>query len=190
MSVSGVVCVHLMIVCPAAMPDFKYGSGSSFGRPMIDPSKTLSVGEVARRSGVSAATVRFYEELGLIASSRTQGNQRRYTREVLRHIAIIKVAQRVGIPLEVIKRHLDKVPRGRPVTAPEWSEMTAAWRRELDERIERLIRLRDELSSCIGCGCLSLQDCPLRNPGDALGVDGAGPRILERGLSSASEEDA
>lgn len=142
--------------------------------------KALTVGEVARRSGVAVSTVHFYEAKGLIKGWRTDGNQRRYAREVLRHIAIIKVAQRTGISLETIGECMAGLPEGRAVSASEWRVLGARWRQELDERIVKLQRLRDELDGCIGCGCLSLSDCPLRNPGDMLGADGAGAVILER----------
>lgn len=147
----------------------------------IEPEKkALTVGEVARRSGVAVSTIHFYEAKGLIRGWRTDGNQRRYARDVLRHIAIIKVAQRTGIPLETIRECLSALPEGRVVSAKEWRVLGARWRQELDERILRLQRLRDELDGCIGCGCLSLTDCPLRNPGDALGEGSAGAVILER----------
>lgn len=151
----------------------------------IEPEKkALTVGEVARRSGVAVSTIHFYESKGLIKGWRTDGNQRRYARDVLRHIAIIKVAQRTGIPLETIKECMAALPEGRVVSAKEWRVLGARWRQELDERIARMQRLRDELDSCIGCGCLSLTDCPLRNPADALGLDGAGAMILERPVAS------
>ncbi len=147
----------------------------------IDPDKkALTVGEVARRSGVAVSTIHFYESKGLIKGWRTDGNQRRYAREVLRHIAIIKVAQRTGIPLETIRENLAALPEGRPISAKEWRVLGAGWRAELDERIARLQRLRDELDTCIGCGCLSLADCPLRNPADTLGADSAGAVFLDR----------
>ena len=146
----------------------------------LDVAKALTVGEVARRSGVAVSTVHFYESKGLIKGWRSEGNQRRYPREVLRHIAVIKVAQRTGIPLETIRESLSGLPEGRALTAAQWKALSARWRDELDERIRKLVRLRDELGGCIGCGCLSLKDCPLRNPGDALGQLGSGPMILNR----------
>jgi MerR family redox-sensitive transcriptional activator SoxR len=139
----------------------------------------LRVGEVAARSGVAISTIRFYEAKGLIKSLRTQGNQRRYPREVLRRVAVIKVAQRVGIPLSIISKTLMSLPKERTPTAKDWGKISAKWRTELEDRIKRLIRLRDELSNCIGCGCLSLDSCPLYNPGDKLSNDGPGPRLLE-----------
>ncbi|MCL7715478.1 redox-sensitive transcriptional activator SoxR [Stenotrophomonas mori] len=148
--------------------------------PSIDFSRLLTVGEVARRSGVAVSTIHFYEAKGLISSTRNEGNQRRFSSVVLRYIAVIKVAQRTGIPLEEIKQALSHFPVGSKLTAAQWRTLSAGWRTSLDERIQILTRLRDELDSCIGCGCLSLNQCPLRNPQDALGADGPGPRILER----------
>lgn len=143
------------------------------------PGGTLSVGEVAKRSGVAVSTLHFYETKGLIRSLRTDGNQRRYPRGVLRRVAVIKVAQRTGMPLASIQEALATLPDSRAPTAEEWGGFSRAWRAELDERIRRLTQLRDQLDCCIGCGCLSLRTCPLRNPGDALGAQGAGPRLLE-----------
>ena len=143
------------------------------------PGGTLSVGEVAKRSGVAVSTLHFYETKGLIRSLRTEGNQRRYPRGILRRVAVIKVAQRTGIPLATIQAALAELPDGRAPTAEEWAALSRAWRAELDERIRRLGQLRDQLDDCIGCGCLSLKTCPLRNPQDALGAQGSGPRLLE-----------
>lgn len=140
----------------------------------------LTVGEVAARSGVPVSTVHFYEAQGLIAGWRSTGNQRRYDRAVLRRIAIIQVAQRAGLSLKAVAEFLAAMPAGRALSAGDWHRLSLAWQALIDERIETLRRLRDELDSCIGCGCLSLADCPLRNPGDRLGRDGAGPRILLR----------
>ncbi|MDP1600522.1 redox-sensitive transcriptional activator SoxR [Phenylobacterium sp.] len=139
----------------------------------------LSVGEVATRSGVPVSTIHFYESKGLIQSWRSAGNQRRYPRGVLRRIAVIKVAQRTGVPLTVIGEALATLPEGRPPTAQDWNRMSAAWKDELDARIARLTKLRDQLDGCIGCGCLSLEACPLRNPRDELAREGAGPRLLD-----------
>jgi MerR family redox-sensitive transcriptional activator SoxR len=146
------------------------------------PGGTLSVGEVAKRSGVAVSTLHFYETKGLIRSLRTDGNQRRYPRGVLRRVAVIKVAQRTGMPLASIQQALATLPDGRAPTAEEWGGFSRTWRAELDERIRRLSQLRDQLDDCIGCGCLSLKTCPLRNPRDALGAQGAGPRLLEPGV--------
>ncbi len=146
----------------------------------IDFNRLLTVGEIAQRSGVPVSTIHFYESKGLIASTRNAGNQRRFAAITLRSIAIIKVAQRTGIPLEEIKQTLGRYPPGKKLTAAQWRAMSSRWRDSLNARIERLTRLRDELDSCIGCGCLSLKDCPLRNPADELGAQGPGARILER----------
>jgi MerR family redox-sensitive transcriptional activator SoxR len=141
--------------------------------------KELSVGEVAARSGVAVSTIHFYEAKGLIRSRRNPGNQRRYPREVLRLVAVIKVAQRIGIPLAMIRDALATLPHGRTPTAEDWRKLSAVWKQGLDERIERMMQLRDSLSGCIGCGCLSLKVCPLRNPKDRLGEQGPGPRLLD-----------
>jgi MerR family transcriptional regulator, redox-sensitive transcriptional activator SoxR len=139
----------------------------------------LSVGQVAARSGVPVSTLHFYESRGLIRSWRTAGNQRRYARDVLRRVAIIKVAQRTGMTLEAIRDAFATLPRDRAPTGADWRRLSAAWRGELDDRIARLERLRDQLDGCIGCGCLSLESCPLRNPADTLGEEGPGARLLE-----------
>lgn len=143
------------------------------------PARELTVGEVARRAGVPVSTLHFYEAQGLIRSRRTAGNQRRYPRSVLRLIAVIKVAQRTGIPLTQIRAKLATLPSHRPLTVADWSALSSAWREDLDERITLLTRLRDQLDSCIGCGCLSISDCPLRNPGDIASKRGPGPRLLD-----------
>jgi MerR family redox-sensitive transcriptional activator SoxR len=139
----------------------------------------LTVGEVARRSGVAVSTVHFYEVKGLISSRRSSGNQRRYARDVLRRIAVIKVAQKLGVPLAAIAEALETLPQQRTPTARDWNRLSAQWRRDLDERIEKLTLLRDQLNDCIGCGCLSLERCRLRNPWDVLSDEGAGPRLLD-----------
>ena len=139
----------------------------------------LTVGEVARRAGVAVSTLHFYETQGLIESWRTSGNQRRYHRSVLRQIAVIRIAQRVGIPLADIRQRLSAVPSGRPITSADWTALSRDWHRDLDQRITLLTRLRDQLDSCIGCGCLSISDCPLRNPDDRAAAFGAGARIAD-----------
>lgn len=139
----------------------------------------LTVGQVAERSGIAVSTLHFYETKGLIASRRNEGNQRRYPREVLRRVAVIKVAQRLGVPLADIAAALATLPQGRTLTAQDWNALSTHWKKDLDERIERLVRLRDQLGQCIGCGCLSLEHCKLRNPLDELSEQGPGPRILE-----------
>ena len=146
---------------------------------VITPPRELTVGEVAARSGVAVSALHFYEAKGLIRSRRNVGNQRRYPRGVLRRVAVIKVAQRIGMPLGLIREALETLPDGRAPTAADWKTLSASWKKGLDERIERMIRLRDNLTGCIGCGCLSLKVCPLRNPMDRLGEQGPGPRLLD-----------
>lgn len=141
--------------------------------------RAMTVGEVAARSGVAVSTLHFYEAEGLITSWRNKGNQRRYAREVLRRVAVIKVAQRTGIPLAEIREALATLPQKRTPTAADWKKLSGRWRERLNERIARLTRLRDQLDGCIGCGCLSLQSCPLRNPWDCLSAEGPGPRLLD-----------
>jgi MerR family redox-sensitive transcriptional activator SoxR len=141
----------------------------------------LSVGEVAARSGVAVSALHFYESKGLIHSTRNAGNQRRYARDVLRRVSLIKVAQRVGIPLAEIREVLDRLPEDGVATQADWTRMSKAWRANLDERLAQLQKLRDQLDSCIGCGCLSVRDCPLRNPMDVLGRQGTGARLLDSG---------
>jgi MerR family transcriptional regulator, redox-sensitive transcriptional activator SoxR len=146
--------------------------------PTGRPRKTLAVGEVARRSGLSISTLHFYETKGLIRSERNNGNHRRYAREVLRRVAVIKVAQRAGIPLAAIRAALASLPNGRTPTAKDWAGLASRWRQDLDARISELSKLRDQLTGCIGCGCLSLRACTLRNPDDALAAEGDGARLL------------
>ena len=134
----------------------------------------LTVGELARRGGVSVSALHFWEREGLIHGWRIAGNQRRYERATLRRVAIIKVAQAVGIPLAEVKARLDALPRGKA----GWARLAADWRGDLDRRIALLTRLRDRLDGCIGCGCLSVDECPLRNPEDRVAAAGAGPRHL------------
>jgi MerR family redox-sensitive transcriptional activator SoxR len=144
-----------------------------------DINKELTVGEVAARSGVAVSAIHFYESKGLITSLRTQGNQRRYRRDVLRRVAVIRVAQRIGISLASIREALAALPEGRTPTVKDWSKLSAKWRSELDDRIAKLSQLRDQLNDCIGCGCLSIEVCKLRNPLDELSEQGPGPRLLD-----------
>ena len=141
-------------------------------------SPTLTVGEVARRSGVAVSTLHFYETKGLISSARSAGNQRRYAREVLRRVAFIRVAQRVGIALADIEAALATLPVSAAPTRADWACLSAGWRAELDERMAQLKKLRDTLDDCIGCGCLSIDRCKLRNPLDTLAENGPGPQRL------------
>ncbi|GIG02880.1 redox-sensitive transcriptional activator SoxR [Catellatospora citrea] len=139
---------------------------------------TLTIGELAARSGVAPSALRFYEERGLIHSTRTSGNQRRYERSELRRVSFIRIAQQVGVSLERIRDALKELPEGRTPTKADWTRLSARWRSELDDRIALMQRLRDTLDECIGCGCLSLQSCRLYNPGDELAAQGSGPRKL------------
>src|SRR5579872_6916653 len=140
--------------------------------------REITVGQLAARSGATVSALHFYEARGLISAHRTAGNQRRYPRAMLRRVAFIRASQRVGIPLAQIKAALDTLPERRTPTARDWARLSAAWCRDLDERISALQDLRDRLTGCNGCGCLSLTDCQLANPDDTLGAAGAGPRRL------------
>ena len=160
--------------------------GTEIEKKLAEFQRPLTVGEVAARAGVAVSTLHFYENEGLISSWRNSGNQRRYAREVLRRVAVIKVAQRTGIPLKEIREALSTLPEKRTPTAGDWKKLSARWRSHLTERIERLTRLRDQLDGCIGCGCLSVESCPLRNAGDRLGKDGPGARLLEIGDAESS----
>lgn len=140
----------------------------------------LTPGEVATRSGVAVSALHFYERNGLITSERTSGGQRRYSRDVLRRLAFIRVSQRVGIPLADIARALATLPEGRTPTRRDWSRLSRTWRDELEARIAQLEALRDTLDECIGCGCLSLRSCALANPADELAERGPGAVRLER----------
>ena len=138
----------------------------------------LTIGETARRTGVAASALRFYETQKLVRSHRGPGNQRRYHRSMLRRISIIKVAQSLGLSLEEISSSLDTLPDKRTPTRRDWEKLSLKWRDQLDARIASLEKLREQLSSCIGCGCLSLKRCALYNPGDRAAARGAGPRYL------------
>lgn len=143
----------------------------------IDKAAPLGVGEVATRSGVAVSTIHFYEQQGLIKGWRTSGNQRRFHRDVLRRIAVIKVAQHLGLPLAAIAEALATLPTERTVTAADWQRLSATWHEELTSRINLLAQLRDQLGECIGCGCLSLEACQLRNPDDRLAGKGPGAHL-------------
>lgn len=140
--------------------------------------EALTIGELSARSGVATSALRYYERLGLIRAGRSGGNQRRYERSELRRVAFIRIAAQVGVPLEEIKAALDSLPDARTPTKADWARLSAMWRRRLDERIRLLEGLRENLTSCIGCGCLSLRHCSLANPQDIAGTTGAGPRYL------------
>jgi MerR family transcriptional regulator, redox-sensitive transcriptional activator SoxR len=145
----------------------------------------LAIGEVARRSGLAPSALRFYESRGLIRSERSPGRQRLYRRHVLRRLAVIRVAQHIGLTLTEIDAALATLPRDRAPRRTEWERLSRGWRKELDQRIATLEGLRDDLTGCIGCGCLSLQRCRLYNPDDAAAALGTGPRYL-LGDSSAA----
>ncbi|KQN57797.1 redox-sensitive transcriptional activator SoxR [Erwinia sp. E602] len=141
--------------------------------------RELTPGDVAQRCGVAVSALHFYESKGLISSHRNAGNQRRYHRDVLRRVAVIKIAQRIGIPLATIGDSLMQYPADKRMSPKEWAVLSQQWRDELDRRIETLTHLRDDLNGCIGCGCLSMQDCPLRNPNDRLSEQGTGAILLD-----------
>jgi len=144
----------------------------------MDRNDLLPIGEVAARSGVAASALRYYESEGLIAAERSPGGRRMFPRHALRRIAFIRVAQRVGLSLDEVAAALSMLPPDRAPTAREWSRISGTWRARIDEQIAALERTRDELTSCIGCGCLSLTRCRLYNPGDGAAALGDGPRFL------------
>lgn len=139
----------------------------------------LTIGDVSRRSGVASSALRFYEERGLIVSERAGSGHRRYHRSVLRRIAFIVYAQRIGLTLAEVGEELAKLPDNRTPTRTDWSRLSRAWQSRIDERIAELERLRAGLTECIGCGCLSLDTCRFANPGDRIGRRGPGPRYWE-----------
>ena len=144
----------------------------------MDGKDLLPIGEVAARSGFSTSALRFYEKEGLLEASRTSGGQRRYPRSVLRRLAFVRAAQNVGLSLDEVRSALATLPAGRAPTRADWERLSRTWRSRLDDQIAGLEALRDGLSSCIGCGCLSLRRCALSNPGDAAGQAGPGARYL------------
>jgi MerR family redox-sensitive transcriptional activator SoxR len=148
---------------------------------MAPISAELTIGELSERSGVPASALRFYERQGLIYSRRTAGNQRRYHRTTLRQVAFIRASQSVGIPLSLIGEVLGFLPAGTPPTREFWVRASQCWREALDDRIARMERLRDRFTWCIGCGCLSFQECALVNPDDRLAGRGPGAHLLDRG---------
>lgn len=141
----------------------------------------LTIGDFAARSGVTTSALRFYESRGMISSQRTSGNQRRYPRSELRRVAFIRTAQIVGLSLEEITAALHELPERRIPTRADWARLSATWHDRLTDRIHMLEKLRDDLTGCIGCGCLSLGVCTLFNKDDRLGEGGSGPRILLEG---------
>jgi MerR family redox-sensitive transcriptional activator SoxR len=141
----------------------------------------LTIGQLAERSGVAPSALRFYEARGLLHSTRTAGNQRRYPQAELRRVAFIRTAQQVGLTLDEVAEALSTLPQNRAPTKADWTRLSRSWRPRLDEQIDRIERLRDKLDSCIGCGCLSLRTCALRNPGDEVAERGPGPVFLQPG---------
>lgn len=140
------------------------------------PTDPLRIGQLARRSGVAASALRYYEERGLIHAERNDSGHRRYARATIRRVAFIVFAQRIGLTLEEIGRELDRLPEDRVPGRSDWAELSAGWRRRIDGRIAELERLRAGLTECIGCGCLSLDRCQLANPADRAGRRGPGAR--------------
>ena len=138
----------------------------------------LTIGQTAARSGVRTSALRYYESLGLITSERTAGDQRRYARETLRRVAVIRAAQLLGLTLREIRVALNELPQGRTPDRHDWQRLSQTWRGSLDQRIADLQALRNRLSGCIGCGCLSLESCVLFNPADQAAAQGAGARFL------------
>ena len=138
----------------------------------------LSVGELAARSGVAVSALHFFERQGLLTSRRTAGNQRRYRRDALRRVAFIRIAQRVGIPLKEVSAILALLPDNRTPNREDWARVSECWQEELDRRMRHLQQLRNDFTGCVGCGCMSIDRCPLINPDDELGRAGPGPRRL------------
>lgn len=147
-------------------------------RAVHGPDEPLTIGEMSRRTGVAPSALHFYESLGLIASTRTAGNQRRYARHMLRRVSLITVAKRLGIPLSDVQDAFADVPLAETPSHADWQRASRRWKRELEKRREGIERLERELTGCIGCGCLSMKACGLLNPDDALGSQGAGPQRL------------
>ena len=140
----------------------------------------LTIGELSARSGVSQSALRFYERQGLISARRTDGNQRRFPGVTLRRVALVGAGKAAGIPLERIRAALDELPDGKTPTKRDWERLSRSWRQEIDERIETLLAIRGRLTTCIGCGCLSLKTCALLNPEDEAGRFGGGAHYLRR----------
>ena len=146
----------------------------------MPPATLLTVGEVSRRSGFAPSALRYYERIGLVATTRTSGGQRRYERSVLRRLAFIRAARNIGLTLDEVAAALNSLPQGRSPTRADWGRLSRGWRRRLDEQIEALQALRDGLDSCIGCGCLSLRRCAISNTADSAALEGPGARYLPR----------
>lgn len=141
-------------------------------------SPEVTIGALSERTGVATSALRFYEAEGLISASRSEGGQRRYSRDVLRRVSFILVAQQVGLTLDEIRTALGSLPDSRTPTQKDWQRLSNSWRPLIDARIAMLERLRDRLGRCIGCGCLSLGICRLLNPDDRVAIRGAGPRFV------------
>ena len=154
--------------------------------------RELTIGELSARSGVSQSALRFYEREGLISARRTGGNQRRYAAVTLRRVALLQAGKAAGIPLERIRTALEALPAGKTPTKRDWERLSRSWARELDERIATLEAIRGRLTTCIGCGCLSLRTCGLLNPGDEASAGGAGAHYfrLPRDAAQPSEPRA
>lgn len=150
----------------------------------------LTIGELASRSGVATSALRFYETKGLIESERTDGNQRRYPRATLRRVALIRAGQEVGLSLAELANALERLPHDKTPTKTDWERLSNSWRSRLDAQIAELMALRDELTDCIGCGCLSLTSCAIFNPGDVASDLGTGPRYLFGDSRAAVTSDA
>jgi MerR family transcriptional regulator, redox-sensitive transcriptional activator SoxR len=144
----------------------------------VERVSSLTIGQLADRSGVAPSAIRFYESRGLVSSERTTGNQRRYAQSTLRRVAFIRTAQRVGLTLDEIGEALATLPESRTPTKADWQRLSRTWRPRLDEQIRRIELLRDRLDGCIGCGCLSLKSCALTNAGDWAAAEGPGPVLL------------
>lgn len=140
--------------------------------------KELTIGEVAQRTGVAVSALHFYERKGLIQSERSAANHRVFPRSIIRRVTIIQVAQKAGITLAEVASALDGLPKDRPISARDWAKVSTAWRNRLNRRISLLTSLRDDLAGCIGCGCLSIDACPLANKDDRLAAKGSGAQLL------------
>ncbi|GGW77867.1 redox-sensitive transcriptional activator SoxR [Alteromonas halophila] len=150
-------------------------------------SQEFSVGQVAARSGVAVSALHFYERKGLITAGRNAGNRRRYGADVLRRVAVIKAAQKMGITLSEIQQAFSALPRHRAPDKKDWQQLSSAWHQQLSERIDYLQRLRDSLTGCIGCGCLSMHKCPMYNADDKLAAQGPGPVLLDRPINASQK---
>ena len=156
----------------------------------MDDKDLLTIGEIARRAGLATSALRYYERQGLVSATRTSGGQRRYRRNMLRRLAFIRAAQNVGLSLGVIRTALQTLPAQRTPTTADWARLSDSWRRRLDEQIAGLTALRDGLTACIGCGCLSLGRCKLSNPNDGAAAYGAGARYLPPALRRLPDRNA